>query len=187
VHCHPPHATAYAVIGRVPPSGIIPEFDVFVGAVALSPYETPGTRECAETVLPYVQNYNTVLLGNHGIVCWADTVTHAEWYAEVLETYCWTLTIATQLGGQVMRIHPEKTQDLLSIKKRLGLPDPRFTPDQCPSNDDPHAPVDSITLMPPEPCECAAERRVEERDPEALVRELTDAVMSALGASSSGR
>jgi L-fuculose-phosphate aldolase len=71
VHCHPPHATAYAITGRVPPSGIVPEFDVFVGAVSLAPYETPGTKRFAETVLPFVQNYNTVLLGNRGIVCWA--------------------------------------------------------------------------------------------------------------------
>ena len=84
-------------------------------------------------MIPYVKNYNTVLLGNHGIVCWADTVTHAEWYAEVLETYCWTLTIAAaQLGVPVSRIPPAKAQDLLNIKKRLGLPDPRFTPDVCP-------------------------------------------------------
>ena len=97
VHCHPPHATAYAITGRVPPNLMIPEFEVFVGKVAISPYETPGTKAFAETVLPYVKQHNTVLLSNHGIVCWADTVTHAEWYAEVLETYCWTLMIASQL------------------------------------------------------------------------------------------
>ena len=28
VHCHPPHATAYAITGRVPPNLIIPEFDL---------------------------------------------------------------------------------------------------------------------------------------------------------------
>ena len=134
VHCHPPHATAYAITGRVPPSGIVPEFDVFVGAVALAPYETPGTQRFAETVLPFVKNYNTVLLGNHGIVCWADTVTHAEWYAEVLETYCWTLTIAAaQLGVPVSRIPPAKTQDLLNIKKRLGPARPAFHPGRLPA------------------------------------------------------
>jgi L-fuculose-phosphate aldolase len=104
VHCHPPHATAYAITGRVPPNLIIPEFEVFVGKVAISPYETPGTKAFAETVLPYVKQHNTVLLSNHGIVCWADTVTHAEWYAEVLETYCWTLMIASQLGAPISRI-----------------------------------------------------------------------------------
>jgi L-fuculose-phosphate aldolase len=192
VHCHPPHATAYAVTGRVPPSGIVPEFDVFVGAVALAPYETPGTQRFAETVLPFVRNYNTVLLGNHGIVCWADTVTHAEWYAEVLETYCWTLTIAsTQLGVPVSRIPPAKTQDLLSIKKRLGLPDPRFTPDVCPLAEDPDSPSDGITLMPPRPCACvatgartcpAAGGGSADDGVDDIVHDVTEAVMAALEA-----
>jgi uncharacterized protein with HEPN domain len=84
VHCHPAHATAYAITGRVPPTCVIPEYDVFIGKVAVSPYETPGTRKFAETVIPYVKNHNTVLLANHGIICWADTVTHAEWFAEVV-------------------------------------------------------------------------------------------------------
>ena len=88
VHCHPPHATAYAITGRVPPNLVIPEFEVFVGKVAISPYKTPGTAEFAQTVIPYVRQHNTVLLANHGIVCWADTVTHAEWYAEVLWNRC---------------------------------------------------------------------------------------------------
>jgi L-fuculose-phosphate aldolase len=194
VHCHPPHATAYAITGRVPPSGIVPEFDVFVGAVALAPYETPGTQRFAETVMPFVKNYNTVLLGNHGIVCWADTVTHAEWYAEVLETYCWTLTIAaSQLGVPVSRISPAKTQDLLNIKKRLGLPDPRLTPDACPlaEPEDPDSPFEGITLMPPKPCACAlagsgmcgkAAGGHEESDVDAVVRDVTEAVMAALQA-----
>jgi L-fuculose-phosphate aldolase len=190
VHCHPPHATAYAITGRVPPSGIVPEFDVFVGAVALAPYETPGTKAFAETVRPYVKNYNTVLLGNHGIVCWADTVTHAEWYAEVLETYCWTLTIAsTQLGVPVSRISSAKTQDLLTLKKRLGLPDPRFTPDACPiAEADPDS-DDGIVLMPPRPCACALSGSGmcgagggghEKIDVDEVVRDVTEAVMAAL-------
>jgi L-fuculose-phosphate aldolase len=193
VHCHPPHATAYAITGRVPPSGIVPEFDVFVGAVALAPYETPGTQRFAETVMPFVKNYNTVLLGNHGIVCWADTVTHAEWYAEVLETYCWTLTIAAgQLGVPVSRIPSAKTEDLLNIKRRLGLPDPRLTPEVCPlAQEDPDSLPDGITLMPPRPCACALSGSPMcgaqaggpgDVDAEEVVREVTEAVMAALQA-----
>ena len=48
VHCHPPHATAYAITGRVPPTCVIPESEVFIGQVALVPYETPGTQKFAE-------------------------------------------------------------------------------------------------------------------------------------------
>jgi len=147
VHCHPPHATAYAISGCVPPPAIIPEFDVFVGSVALAPYETPGTKKFAETVIPFVQNHNTILLGNHGIVCWADTPTHAEWYAENLETYCWTLLISKQLGVPFSRIPAAKQQDLLAIKKRLGLPDARFEMKGRPQKDEPED-SGAIALMP---------------------------------------
>jgi L-fuculose-phosphate aldolase len=125
VHCHPPHATAYAITGKVPPTCIIPEFDVFVGKIAVSPYETPGTPVFARTVIPFVRTHNTVLLSNHGIVCWGDTVTHAEWYVEVTDTYCWTLMLAAQLGTPITHFAGDKAADLLAIKKKLGLPDPR--------------------------------------------------------------
>ena len=98
LHCHPPHATAYAVAGVVPPTCMISEHEVFIGPVALVPYETPGTMECARAVVPYVKNHNTVLLANHGLVCWADTITHAEWYAEVMDTTCRILILASHLG-----------------------------------------------------------------------------------------
>ena len=105
-----------------------PEFEVFVGKVAISPYETPGTAAFAQTVMPYVRDHNTVLLSNHGIICWADTVTHAEWYAEVVDTYCHTLILASQLGVPISQISDRQTTDLLAIKKKLGLPDSRFDP-----------------------------------------------------------
>lgn len=126
IHCHPPYATAHAIAGVLPPANLIPEQEVFVGPVALAPYETPGTSEFARTVLPFVKNHNTILLANHGVVCWADTVTHAEWYVEVVDTYCKTALIAKQLNPSLPEIPPEKILDLLAIKKRLGLPDARF-------------------------------------------------------------
>lgn len=126
IHCHPPYATAHAVAGVVPRGNLVPEQEVFIGPVALSPYETPGTTEFARTVLPTVRQHNTILLANHGIVCWADTVTHAEWYAEVIETYCKTVMIASQLNSSLPEIPKDKVYELLEIKKRLGLPDARL-------------------------------------------------------------
>jgi L-fuculose-phosphate aldolase len=171
VHCHPPHATAYAITGRVPPNLVIPEFEVFVGKVAISPYETPGTTKFAQTVLPFVRDHNTLLLANHGIVCWADTVTHAEWYAEVLETYCWTLTIAAQLGAPISRITEEKGAELLALKKSLGLPDVRFDP----------ARVKALRRLRAD--EAAAREckvTLSEADQEALVKAVTEAVLKVV-------
>jgi L-fuculose-phosphate aldolase len=126
VHCHPPYATAFALTGTVPPVGLIPEYEVFVGPSAVSPYETPGTQAFAETVLPYVQDHNTILLKNHGVVCWADTVTHAEWQCEIIDTYCKTYLIAKQIGEPLCVIPEQKIDDILRLKRRLGLPDARM-------------------------------------------------------------
>ena len=111
VHCHPPHATAYALAGLMPPVGLIPEQEVLVGPVPVAPYETPGTKAFAESVLPFVQHHNTILLANHGVVCWADTVTHAEWCVEVVDTYCRTLILAGQLGVPLQRLTPDKSRN----------------------------------------------------------------------------
>jgi len=126
VHCHPPYATAFAVTGSAPPVGLISEYEIFIGPVAVTRYETPGTQAFAETVLPFVQDHNTILLTNHGIVCWSDTVTHAEWLVEILETYCKTYVIAQQIGRPLTYIPDEKINEILALKRRMGLPDARM-------------------------------------------------------------
>jgi L-fuculose-phosphate aldolase len=146
IHCHPPYATAHAMAGIVPRGNLIPEQEVFVGPVALSPYETPGTMAFARTVLPFVQNHNTVLLTNHGVVCWADTVTHAEWYVEVVETYCKTLTIACQLGVPINEIPADKIAGLLAIKQKLGLPDPRLPHQKSPQASPTSSPAPTLQV-----------------------------------------
>jgi L-fuculose-phosphate aldolase len=126
VHCHPPYATAHAVAGILPQGNLIPEQEVFIGPVALAPYETPGTQEFARSVLPMAKHHNTILLQNHGIVCWSDTVTHAEWNAEIIDTYCKTSMIASQLKSPLPEIPPVKIDEILAIKRYLGFTDARL-------------------------------------------------------------
>ncbi len=126
VHCHPPCATAFAITGTLPPNGLIPEYEIFIGQPAMAPYETPGTQIFAETVLPFVQDHNTIFLQNHGIVCWSDTVTHAEYLVEILDAYCRMYLFAKQIGEPLTFIPEEKIQDILALKRRMGLPDARL-------------------------------------------------------------
>jgi L-fuculose-phosphate aldolase len=180
LHCHPPHATAYALVGVVPPTCMISEHEIFIGPVALTPYETPGTIECARAVLPYVKDHNTVLMANHGLVCWADTITHAEWYAEVMDTTCRILILASHLGEAPNQIPSGKIGDLLATKQRLGMPDARFTRPECQRCDLPR-PSLGITTAPcaaaPGPQPAGSDRM----DRESVVRAVTENVLAALG------
>lgn len=131
VHCHPPYGTALALLGVAPPTGLHSEFETMIGPVAVAPFETPGTHAFAETVRPYVRDHNTILLSNHGIVCWADTITHAEWLVETFETYCRTWMLARQIGHELGReprpIPEDKILEILEIKRRMNLPDERMS------------------------------------------------------------
>ena len=119
VHCHPPHATAWSLTEAGPPPGFLVEQAIFVGRIPVALYETPGTAEFAKTVLPFLQDHNSVLLPNHGIVCWADTVTHAEWLVEIVDTYCHTLSLAKLIGVPLKAIDPAKMPDIAAAKHRI--------------------------------------------------------------------
>lgn len=152
VHCHPPYATAHAIAGVTPPQHLLPEQEVFVGPVAIAPYDTPGTPSFARSILPYIKTHTTILLANHGLVSWSDTVTHAEWAVEIIETYCKTAHLARQLNPDFSAIPVERVSDLLHVKRQLGIPDPRFT-------EQPKPPSPPQTDAPPE--SAATERLVQ--------------------------
>ena len=126
VHCHPPHATAFGVARIDIPTGILPEAEIFLGAVPRAEYETPGSRDFAKTVLPFVGRGNTVVLSNHGTVSWGPSVERAYWYVEILDAYCRILLLSKQLG-HIERLPAPKVEELLKLKESFGLPpDPRL-------------------------------------------------------------
>lgn len=132
VHCHPPHATAFAVAGVEPPTCMIPEIEVFIGRVPIAPYYTPGTMEMGEHVAKLVDKHNTVLMANHGVVSWShNSVEDAYFKMEIVEAYCRTVVVASQLGTQLKTFSPGQLKDLLDIKQTLGIPDPRIGLKEC--------------------------------------------------------
>jgi L-fuculose-phosphate aldolase len=132
VHCHPPHATAFAVAQVEPPTCMIPEIEVFIGRVPIAPYRTPGTPEMGKLVADLVDQHNTVLMGNHGAVAWSHvSVEDAYFKMEILEAYCRTVWVASQLGQPLKTFTAEQLKDLLKIKQNLGIPDPRIGLKEC--------------------------------------------------------
>src|SRR5256714_15684598 len=97
VHCHPPHATAFAVAGVEPPTCMIPEIEVFIGRVPIAPYRTPGTPEMGKHVAALADHHNTILMANHGVVAWSHSVEDAYFKMEILEAYCSTIVVPFQL------------------------------------------------------------------------------------------
>jgi L-fuculose-phosphate aldolase len=125
VHCHPPHATAFAVTHEPIPKCTMPEFEVFLGEVAITPYETPGGQKFADTVIPYVKDTDTIILANHGTITCGSDLEDAYFKTEIIDAYCRILILAKQIGG-VQYYSDEKAAELIRLKPGLGIPDPRL-------------------------------------------------------------
>jgi L-fuculose-phosphate aldolase len=125
VHCHPPHATAFAVARQPVPQCVLPEVEVFLGEVPTAIYETPGTQKFAETIVPHLKSSNTIILANHGTVTFGPDLEKAYWNSEIIDAYCKILILAKQLGN-VNYFSQQQTKELLDLKKRLGYDDVRF-------------------------------------------------------------
>jgi len=125
VHCHPPHATAFAVAHEPVPSCVLAEVEVFLGKVPLIAYETPGTQRFADAIIPYARDCNTALLANHGSVTFGPTLENAYFNTEIIDAYCRILLLTRQLG-RINYLNEKQVRELLEIRKRLGYDDPRF-------------------------------------------------------------
>jgi L-fuculose-phosphate aldolase len=126
VHCHPPHACAFAIAREPIPQCILPEVEVFLGDVPITKYETPGGQAFADTVQPFVKKTNIILLANHGTVSYGTDVEKAYWWTEILDAYCRMLLLSKQLG-RVNFFDETKERELLELKDKWGWSDPRNT------------------------------------------------------------
>jgi len=130
VHCHPPHATAFGIAREPIPQCVLPEVEIFLGEVPIAKYDTPGSQNFADTILPFVQKANIIILANHGTVSWGESPEKAYWWTEVLDSYCRMLMLARGLGRVNYFTEPE-AQALLDLKEQWGFKDPRNETTNC--------------------------------------------------------
>lgn len=126
IHSHPPHATAFAIAGIALPEGIHPEAEVFLGRVKTARYATPSTHDLPNSLLPLIDEHtNSLLMGNHGSVCFSTDLIDTYYKLEILDAYCRILLLVKQIG-RVNLLKPEQMTELLQVKEQFGLKDPRL-------------------------------------------------------------
>lgn len=177
IHCHPPHATAFAITGKALPKCVHPEQEVFLGEVPIAPYETPGTQKVADTLLPYLKDFNFFLLASHGAVAAGTGILDAYWKTEIVEAYCRLIILSRALGEPTI-LTQQQMSEILQIKKNLGIPDRRLNDPSAVPCDVP-SPAPGGGLPPKADCGCGGQPATGNADPE-LVRRVTEAVLKRL-------
>ncbi|HTL68909.1 MAG TPA: class II aldolase/adducin family protein [Lacunisphaera sp.] len=175
VHAHPPHATAFAIANVDIPSCLIPEAEVFLGRIGVAQYRTPGTPANADEVGTVGRDHQAVLMQNHGVIVWGKDVEDAYWKIENLDSYCRTVWIAAGLGGGLHRFTGGQAKELIDLRQKLGMPDPRAGLRECELCDSAEFRPGAAGAAPARPAPPA------DPEVEALVRQITDQIVQALG------
>ena len=101
VHCHPPHASMFAVAHQPIPAAI-EEVIIYIGGdVPVADYATTGTDELAEEVVRHLGDRGAVLMANHGLLCVGKSADDALHTALVVEHTARIIVGARSLGGDV--------------------------------------------------------------------------------------
>ena len=120
VHAHPATATGFAVAGRALNLGTLPEVIICLGSVPLAEYGLPGTPAFAEGMLPYIPNYDAMLLANHGAVAYGPDLMRAFFRMDTVEHFARIALVADLLGGAKVLPRVE-IQKLFDARPRYGV------------------------------------------------------------------
>ena len=120
VHAHPPTATGFAAAGMALTEPLVCEVVIGLGCIPLARYGTPGTSELAQTLQPFVPNYDAILMSNHGVVAYADTLEHAYMKMETVEHFAQIALVTHLLGRQQPLKEVEVEKLLLARVKYFG-------------------------------------------------------------------
>lgn len=101
VHCHPAHASMFAIARKAIPA-CIEEVIVYIGGdIPVAEYRTTGSDELADEVVRHLGNRGAVLMANHGLLCVGKSPHDALHTAAVVEHTAKIVFGAEQLGGVV--------------------------------------------------------------------------------------
>lgn len=114
VHAHPPLSTAFAICRRPLRERYLAEMVVGLGEIPVTEFAMLSTEEVPESVRPFVQDHNAVLLANHGALAWGPTLLSAFDRLECVEQTAKVYYYVDRIGGGV-EITPQQADTLRSL------------------------------------------------------------------------
>lgn len=109
VHTHSNYATAFAAAHRSIPCVLTAISDEFGGEIPCAPYIDNEGDHIGEAIMKYRSRGPAILLGNHGVFAWGETVEKALKAAIMIEDVAKTVHLSHQLG-QPIPIDPAEVE-----------------------------------------------------------------------------
>lgn len=121
VHAHPPYSTAFSSVGQQIEVFFLPEFIVSIGGkVPLVPFAIPGSETLNNNIRQFLNDFDVLLLENHGVLAYGRDLTEALLRVEHCEEAAKVLFLVRQLGTP-KSIPSSQIDLLLDTRTKAGL------------------------------------------------------------------
>jgi L-fuculose-phosphate aldolase len=119
VHAHPVALVAFSIVGQVPDTRLFHQASRVCGAGGFAPYALPGSAALGKEIAAvFQQNFNCVILENHGVAVGGADMQEAFQRFEMFEFTAKTVIKASQLGD----VHYlDDAQLKLSVERLLSF------------------------------------------------------------------
>lgn len=115
IHVHSPYLSAFASSGKALDEPIMAENVFYFGQIPLAEYGLPSSKDLVEKTAKYFDEYNAVLMANHGVIVGDKTIKDAYLKLELAETYAQVVINTKILGGAVL-LNEAQVKDIIALR-----------------------------------------------------------------------
>ncbi len=112
VHVSPPYTTLVACSSIEVPTDLNVENIFYLGRIARVPYIHPGTHQLADAVGEAVREHETVILSNHGVITFHQSVPEVLMRVESFEMSCRILVMARMANIPLNHLSSDLVEEL---------------------------------------------------------------------------
>lgn len=114
-HVHSPYLCSFAAAGIALDKPVMAEISYYFGKIPLAEYALPSTKELAENTVKYFDEYDAVLMANHGFVVASDNIQDAYLKLELAESYAQVVLNTYLLGGAKI-LSEAQNKEILALR-----------------------------------------------------------------------
>ena len=118
IHVHAPYLSSFASANKDLMAPIMAENVFYFGGIPLAEYALPSTRELVDNTIKFFDNYDAVLMANHGFIVGAKTIEDAYLKLELAESYA-QVVLNTEILGGAKYLSKDEENKILELRSKL--------------------------------------------------------------------
>lgn len=115
IHVHPPFLSSFAAARKGLEEPVMAENVYYFGKIPLADYALPSSMDLVQKTAKYFDEYNAVLMANHGFIVGDVDLEQAYLKLELAESYAQVVLNAKFLGGAVL-LNDKEVAEINALK-----------------------------------------------------------------------